>query len=512
MDVLVSKVGASTNYEYDALGRLTSVCEVSAQAGFGACGQASPETGFLTSYTNNILGQITGVTQGTQSRAYFYDLMGRMTSETNPESGSTNYAYDTATSTCTTAYPGQLVQKTDANNNTICYNYDLMGRMTSTTYFGPNAGPNLHFVYDVASYNGTAMTNAAGHVAEAYTCTTCTPTPTKITDEFFSYDARGSLTSVYESTPNSGGYYDTIAAYFPDYALETLVLPGKESPLAYTLDSKGRPYSATAASTTNLVTSTSYNPADKPLSAVLGLGDEDTFACDPFYRLTDFTYAVRASGLTDAGVLTYTGGTEANGTLSSLQITDGFNSAATATCNYGYDDMLRLNSANCGSAWAQAFSYDRYGNISKSGSLTCQPGYTPATNQYSSLQGATYDNNGNLTDDGINHYIYDANNFVVSVQTSGGTTNIIRDAFGRMVEIDEPSSVHREILYSATGKTAIMDGQSTIESTFASLPGGAELQALGGGSGGYLFHHKDWLARIIRERHYERQRAVQIGI
>src|SRR5207244_115130 len=36
--------------EYDALGRLTSVCEITSASQSGNCGQTSPATGYLTKY------------------------------------------------------------------------------------------------------------------------------------------------------------------------------------------------------------------------------------------------------------------------------------------------------------------------------------------------------------------------------------------------------------------------------------------------------------------------------
>jgi len=43
------------------------------------------------------------VAQGAQTRTYVYDELGRLTSETNPESGTTTYYYDSwnASGTCT---------------------------------------------------------------------------------------------------------------------------------------------------------------------------------------------------------------------------------------------------------------------------------------------------------------------------------------------------------------------------------------------------------------------------
>jgi YD repeat-containing protein len=53
--------------EYDGLGRLTSVCEVSGASGSGTCGQNASQTGFWTKYTYNLLDNLVGVTQNAQS-------------------------------------------------------------------------------------------------------------------------------------------------------------------------------------------------------------------------------------------------------------------------------------------------------------------------------------------------------------------------------------------------------------------------------------------------------------
>src|SRR5438093_10966379 len=79
-------------------------------------------------------------------------------------------------------------------------------------------------------------------------------------------------------------------------------------------------------------------------------------------------------------------------------ITDPFNAANQQNCSYTYDDLARIGTVGCGSAWNQTFTYDLFGNISKSGSISFQPTYNPATNRYSTLPSGTptCDANGNL--------------------------------------------------------------------------------------------------------------------
>ena len=177
-----------------------------------------------------------------------------MTSETNPESGTTTYTYDTD-STCGTS-KGDLVKKVDAVGNTICFAYDSLHRMTSMTYpSGSYASvtPSRYFVYDSATVNSVAMANAKTRLAEAYTCTSCPGT--KLTDEGFSYTARGEPSDVFESTPHSGTYYHVYETYWANGAVYQLngtngtlpLLPGLPT-IAYNVDGEGRLYSASASS------------------------------------------------------------------------------------------------------------------------------------------------------------------------------------------------------------------------------------------------------------------------
>ena len=146
--------------QYDGLGRLQSVCEITSATGTGVCGQNSAATGFLTSYTYDTLNDLKTVSQSGQGRTYGYDSLSRLTSEANPESGTTSYVYDTD-STCAAVYAGpyngDLVKRVDAVGNVTCYAYDAIHRLTCVDYkSGSYAGvtPTKTFVYDSATVNG----------------------------------------------------------------------------------------------------------------------------------------------------------------------------------------------------------------------------------------------------------------------------------------------------------------------------------------------------------------------
>ena len=238
-------------FEHDALGRLASVCEITSASGSGTCAQSSPATGYWAKYTYDVNNNLTGVTENaqsasTQTRSYSYDDLGRITSETNPESGTTNYIYDTD-ATCGTS-KGDLVKATDALGDTICYAYDALHRVTAITYpSGSYAAvtQQRHFVYDSATVNSVAMINAKTRLAEAYTC--FSPCSTKLTDEGFSYTTRGEVSDAWQSTPHSGTYYHVYETYWPNGAVNTLnavngslpVLPGLPT-TTYNVDGEGR--------------------------------------------------------------------------------------------------------------------------------------------------------------------------------------------------------------------------------------------------------------------------------
>jgi RHS repeat-associated protein len=493
-------------YEYDALGRLTSVCEITSMTGSGTCGQTVSKTGYWTKYTYDPNNNLTGVTQNAQAssgsqqaRTYTYDMLGRMTSECNPETGNitsitacptasrtTSYTYD-SDSTCGTS-KGDLVKKVDPAGNVTCYAYDAMHRGTSIIVnSGPmsSSTPKRYFVYDSATINGTwTMAYAKSRQAEAYTCSSC-PT-TKLTDIGFSYSVRGEVANLYEKMPNSGGYYNISQTYWANGTPDVMSGLSSLPTITYTPDGEGRINSAAASSGQSpLLSSTSYDVSSNPTGVNFGSLDSDAFTYDPnTERMTK--YQLNVGGQSVVGQLAW----NAIGTLQQLAITDPFNSANNQTCSYVYDDLNRVQSVSCGTTWSQTFSYDAFGNVAKSGSSSFGAIYTtnPPTNQYSSIggSGASYDNNGDVTNDYSHTYAWDANGNPVTIDT----VSVTYDALGRMVEQNRSGS-YTEIVYGPSGaKLGLMTGLSTLQKGYVPLTGGT--MAVYNASGLAYYRHSDW--------------------
>ena len=98
----------------------------------------------------------------------------------------------------------------------------------------------------------------------------------------------------------------------------------------------------------------------------------------------------------------------------------------------------------------------------------------------------TYDANGNVTNDFLHTYAWDANGRPVTADGVGLTY----DALGRMAEQNR-SGVYTEIVYSPAGaKLALMTGQ-TLQKAFVPLTGSAV--AVYNSSGLAYYRHSDWL-------------------
>ncbi len=174
-----------------------------------------------------------------------------------------------------------------------------------------------------------------------------------------------------------------------------------------------------------------------------------------------------------------------NGSLYQLQLNDSVSgSSDTQTCTYGYDDVLRVSSASCGTHWGQTFTYDPWGNINKAGSIR----FSSQGGTGNHVPGFTYDADGNVQYDTFKTYTYNIYGRPASV---GGTTAVY-DAFNRLVEV--PNVANAQIVYAPGGvKFAYMNGQ-TVQKYLAPLAAGAQaVYTAATPAAPAYWLHSDWL-------------------
>src|SRR5215472_9123821 len=101
-----------------------------------------------------------------------------------------------------------------------------------------------------------------------------------------------------------------------------------------------------------------------------------------------------------------------------------------------------------------------------------------------------YDAAGNLTADGINTYIYDAEGNLVQVN-SGATAKYTYNALNQRVRIDQ-GGIAREFVFNLNGqRTSIWDGNSGNQIQGQVYWGAMPIEFYAGGSA--HFQHQDWL-------------------
>jgi RHS repeat-associated protein len=507
-----------TQEELDGLGRLKSLCSILSSGG-SSCGQVAGGSGVSTlwAYTTAVGSTTVTAARGSETRSKTFDALGRITSETNPEwgatgttSGTKQYWYGTSSPDCngSTQPPGDLLEEKDAAGRVVCHSHDIFDRTVS--FSSGNGGLCSVFAWDSTTTpvaqkppTGYVGNNLAGRIAEAYTAN-CSQLSSVVTDEWFSYDALGNVTDVWELSPSAAGsYVHTFATWYPNGQLNTLNSSGLGTTsgitgigsLTYGLDANGRPSTAMLG-TTPIVAGVTYGPIGSTTIDVGAGTDQDAYTYDQNTgRMTGYQFNVGSANM--KGMLTW----NTDGMLGQLAITDGFNSGGTQICTFGYDDVSRLTSDGCGSVWTQTFIYDQYDNLTKSGSSSWNPGYN-TKNQYANI-GAAYDASGNLTYDGLSHYAWDTvDGKLLGVNTDGavncGASNggdcITYDAFGRALEINQNGSLKLIALYSPVGQLGLVynylnQGIIYVYTAQIPVPGGGIL----GEGGGAFYVHRDWL-------------------
>jgi RHS repeat-associated protein len=477
--------GKQRESQVDAAGRLVAVFEPDSTNSWKLTQQ--------TSYAYNVLDELKTVTQGSQTRTYVYDALGRLFTSTTPEGGTICFG-TTSGGSCAanTGYDNfnDLLYRTDARGVVTSYTYDGLNRLKGVSYnVGSTGVPStspISFTYGTSASqfnNGALITMTDGVGSENY-----------------SYNALEQLTQLQKVI--SGTTYTTGYAYNIAGELTQITYPSGRV-VQQSVDPIGR-LCEIATSTTGCGTAASpyatgygYNTASQltgfkygnGVYASLGFSSDRLLLNCLDYSTTNRSGTCAHDSTSKFG-LSYSYGSAGSNNGQMAGITDSVDNGRTVT--YTYDPLSRLSTAlTTGSTnypqWGLSWGYDPYGNR-KSQTLTAGTGYQgsvtvdPTTNRIVQTTGTTYayDTNGNMTNDNMNAISYDAENHAVSGSGALGSGNYTYDGKGHRVQ-KVSGGTTTVYVYSGSKVIGEYDGVGGIRTEY--IYGGGSLVAKIGGTG-----------------------------
>jgi RHS repeat-associated protein len=395
--------GKSRKSVTDALGRLTIVYE-------------DPSTlSYQTTYNYDVLDDMVTVNQGSQTRTFVYDSLKRLTSATNPENGTESYVYNNN---------GNLTSKTDARSITTTIAYDSLNRPTSKTYQNdPSGTPAVNYFYDSQTLPAGAPTFDRGYTTGRLVAVTY---GSSSAGNYAGFDALGRVLRKIQQTDSINYLFE--ATYNVSGAMTAETYPsvpgaGDRRTVTYGFDNAGRLGSLNS-------NATSYAPAASVANityASHGALASETYgnslvqAATYNNRLQTNEIKLGTSGNpTSVLDLVYNyGTTNNNGNVQSYTYTG---AGLSYTQSFSYDSLNRLSNATetngVTTNWSQTNAYDRYGNRQIDyGGGSYNLTFSSTTNRITTA-GFSYDLAGNLSNDTIHSYSFNAENKIKTVDAN----------------------------------------------------------------------------------------------
>ncbi len=300
--------------------------------------------------------------------------------------------------------------------------------------------------------------------------------------ESYTYDLMGRITNVSKTiTGAAGNPYNLVYAYNNASQLTSLTYPsGRVVTQAY--DAIGRTSSIASGATTYL-SGVSFNGAGQPLAFNYGNSVAATFSYNQRLQLASLRYV---NGSTDLLNLAYSYGAANNGQIKDIKYytSPGVEDPA-KTQNYEYDAWSRLKKAYTTdlvqpNTWRLEWDYDRFGNRKNQNltggntSVTApQLSISETTNRITTV-GYVYDAAGNMTNDSLHTYTYDAENRIKTVDSTaatytysgplrvkkvaGATTTISIFSGTKVIAEYVNGSLNKEYVYSGSALLATHEG------------------------------------------------------
>jgi RHS repeat-associated protein len=422
------------------------------------------------------------------SATYAYDLLGRLSTSTDPSGNVMTYTVDSLDRTVGVNDPdeglwtytydsnGNLLTVTDALvTPEVSYAYDALNRLTSKTTSGD--GNTFTWTYDQSQ---------AGYYNVGRLTTKTDP----YGSQTFNYDNVGNVVATARTT--DGVNYPFSYTYDIANRLLTESFPDGDSVGTVAYDAAGQ-----LLSVPSLVTSVAYDPMGRPTQLVNPNGTTQTRTYDA--KRLWLTGITTTSGTTNLQSLTY--GFDADGNRTS--VTSNSSNSTDESWTYGYDELHRVVSAvdTSNPAYGQTFSYNAAGNIvsnSRVGSysypaqgagsvrphaVTSAGGNSYAYNangQMTSRAGTTLSWNGDhlMSNDGSNAYYYGGSRELLKLVNGANTTRYLGDDF----EVSPNGTQNKYLTLGGQSVVRVGTGSNATRWIHADFNGSIQVQSDGAGA------------------------------
>jgi RHS repeat-associated protein len=326
-----------------------------------------------TQYGYDALGELLNVTDAMNNQTVMqYDTVGRKVYMSDPDMGKWTYYYDDKNRTMT---------QTDAKQQQVVFTYDLLNRLKNKHY---PAGPDM-----VLTYDDPNSTNSIGRLS-------------KMTDNsgqsVYNYDSVGRVTGIARTI--GGQAYNPVQFAYVNGRLNQVTYPDSDY-VSYKYDPTSGYLSNVLASdgVTSYVSYGGYDALGRPGAVSYGNGVAASYTYDP---TTKRLYELTVNGLNNVSLLDNTYGYDYKGNVTS--ITDNLNKTLPTSL--------------------------------ASDSYTLATGSAHAINSTGSGRQFQYDNNGNITNDGLRSYTYNFDNMPTAVNN----IDFIYDGAGTRVQKVNPNT------------------------------------------------------------------------
>ena len=443
-EIMSAPFNYETYYEYDADGNLELLKKQTGDAN---------HPWQVMNFTYTPTGKKESVTDANGNvTQYEYDLLDRLWKITDAENNVTEQLYDPAgrlwrivdaednnSVTYTYTTNGKVETLTDAKGNTTTYEYDDHDRLKKTIY--PDS------TYELLEYNQRSniiekTTRNGQSIYCSYDSLNRLESKTMPSagETQYEYDLVSRLIDVNDANGTTHNDYDNIGR------LESITYPDYNKAVSYQYDAVGNRTQLTYPDSTYV-----------------------TYEYDELNRMTDiWDLGVTSIAHYDYDALSRRVGAQfANGTTVTYNYDIanrllGLNNQTNSGSHnfaYTYDDVGNRLAMTVNGSDSHGYTYDKIYQLTDvnypasffAGDTTFN--YDPAANRQSVINGGTtnyvannlnqyssvggvgydYDDNGNLTDDGINSYTYDAENQLISATTPSSSVVYSYDPMGRRI-------------------------------------------------------------------------------